>query len=114
MMKPGAWRIGAGVAVLLVMLLLATRLVPPYVRNLQFQHALTGVLQRATDSRGSDESVLKGVLEQAALRGLRVVPKDVHVRRAEDWLRVEVLYEVPVALPLYSVDLHFRPRARVP
>jgi hypothetical protein len=113
-MKPGAWRIGAGVAVLLVMLLLAMRLVPPYVRNLQFQLALSGVLQRATDSAGSDETIVKGVLEQAALRGLRVVPKDVHVRRAQGWLRVEVLYEVPVALPLYSVDLHFRPSARVP
>jgi hypothetical protein len=113
-MKPEAWRIGAGVTVLLLMLVLATRLVPPYVRNLQFQTALTGVLQRATDSAGSDETILKGVLEQAARLGLRIDPKDVHVRRAQGGFRVEVFYEVPVALPLYSVDLHFRPRARVP
>jgi hypothetical protein len=113
-MKPGAWRIAAGVTVLLLMLVLATRLVPPYARNLEFQNALTGVLQRATNSGGSDETVVKGVLEQAALLGLRVDPKDVHVRRAQGWLRIEVFYEVPVALPLYSVDLHFRPRARVP
>jgi hypothetical protein len=113
MMKPGAWRIGAGVTVLLLMILLATRLAPPYVRNLRFQNALTEVL-RAAGSAASEETILKGVLEQAALLGLRVDPKDVRVRRAQGSLRVEVLYEVPVALPLYSVDLHFRPRARVP
>jgi hypothetical protein len=113
-MKPGAWRIGAGVAVLLVMLLLAARLLPPYVRNLRFQTALTGVLQRATDSAGSDETVFKGVLEQAARLGLRVEAGDVRVRRAQGRLQVEVFYRVPVDLPLFTVDLHFRPRARVP
>ncbi len=33
------------------------------------------------------------------------------VRRAERRIQIEVLYEVQVTLPLYSVDLHFRPRA---
>lgn len=113
-MKPGAWRIAAGLTVLLVMLVLATRLLPPYVRNLEFQNAMTEVLQRATASDGSDETILKGVLEQAARLGLRVDPKDIRVRRAQGWLGVELRYEVPVGLPLYSVDLHFRPRARVP
>jgi hypothetical protein len=113
-MKPGAWRIAAGVAVLLVMLVLAARLLPPYLRNLEFQNALIGVLQRATDSKGSDEAILSGVLAQAARLGLRVNAKDVHVRRAQGRLEVEVVYEVPASLPLFSVDLHFRPRARVP
>ncbi len=113
-MKPGAWRIAAGVAVLLVMLVLATRLLPPTLRNLQFQNALTGVLQQATDSAGSDETILKGVLDQAARLGLSVNARDVHVKRAQGRLEVEVLYEVPVEPFLYSVDLHFRPRARVP
>lgn len=113
-MKPGAWRIAAGAAVLLVMLLLAARLLPPYVRNLEFQNALIGVLQRAIDSKGSDEAILSGVLAQAARLGLSVNAKDVHVRRAQGRLEVEVVYEVPASLPLFSVDLHFRPRARVP
>jgi hypothetical protein len=113
-MKPGAWRIAAGVTVLLVMLVLATQLLPPYVRNLEFQYAMAEVLQRAIASHGSDETILQGVLEQAARLGLRVDPKDVRVRRAQGWLQVELRYEVPVGLPLYSVDLHFRPSARVP
>jgi hypothetical protein len=113
-MKPGAWRIAAGVAVLLVMLVLAARLLPPYLRNLEFQNALIGVLQRAINSKGSDEAILSGVLEQAARLGLSVNAKDVHVRRAQGRLEVEVVYDVPASLPLFSVDLHFRPRARVP
>ena len=113
-MKPGAWRIGAGLAVLLVMLVLATRLLPPYLRNLQFQNALTGVVQRAADSAGSDATILEGVLEQAARLGLRVEAGDVRVRRAQGRLQVEVFYRAPVDLPLFTVDLHFHPRARVP
>jgi hypothetical protein len=113
-MKPGVWRIAAGVTVLLVMLALATRLLPPYVRNLQFQNALTGVLRQAADSAASDETILAGVLEQAARLGLRVEAQDVHVKRALGRLEVEVLYAAPAGLPLHSVDLHFRPRARVP
>ena len=113
-MKSGAWRIAAGVMVLLLMLVLASRLAPPYVRNLEFQNALPGVLERAVKSGGSDEAILKGVLEQAARLGLHIDPNDVHPRRAQGWLRVEVFYAVPVGLPLYSVDLHFRLRARVP
>ena len=113
-MKSGAWRTAAGVMVLLLMLVLAARLAPPYLRNLEFQNAMTEVLQRAAASDGSDAAILKGVLDQAARLGLRVDPKDVRVRRAQGWLQVELRYEVPVGLPLYSVDLHFRPRARVP
>jgi hypothetical protein len=113
-MKSGVWRIAAGVAVLLVMLVLAARLLPPYLRNLEFQNALIGVLQKAADSKGSDETIVFGVLEQAARLGLHVDGKDVRVRRAHGRLEVELRYDVPVGLPLYSVDLHFRPRVRVP
>jgi hypothetical protein len=113
-MKPGAWRIGAGLAVLLVMLVLATRLLPPYLRNLQFQNALPGVVQRAADSGGSDAAIVEGVLRQAARLGLRVEAGDVRMRRAQGRLQVEVFYRDPVDLPLFTVDLHFHPRARVP
>jgi len=113
-MKPGAWRIAAGVAVLLVMLVLVMTLLPPYLRNLQFQEALTGVLRKVAGSAGSDEAIVGGVMEQAARLSLRVDAKDIHVKRAQGRLEVEVMYEVPAGLPLYTVDLHFRPQARVP
>jgi hypothetical protein len=53
-------------------------------------------------------------MEQAARLSLRVDAKDIHVKRAQGRLEVEVMYEVPADLPLYTVDLHFRPQARVP
>jgi hypothetical protein len=113
-MKPGAWRIAAGVAVLLVMIVLVARLLPPYLRNLEFQNAMTGVLRQVADSKGTDETIVFGVLDQASRLGLHVDDKDIHVKRAQGRLEVEVFYDVPASLPLYSVDLHFRPRARVP
>jgi len=50
----------------------------------------------------------------AARLGIALRFESVILRRAHGRLELETLYVVPVSLPLYSVDLHFRPRARVP
>jgi hypothetical protein len=54
------------------------------------------------------------VVNAAARRALPVRSENVRVRRGAGRVEIEVLYEVPVGLPLYTVDLHFRPRAVVP
>ncbi len=104
----------AGAAALLVLILFAVRLLPPYWRNLEFQGLLEETAQQAAGSGERDESVRVKVVNAAARLGLRVGFDQVRLKRAPGRLEIEVLYVVPVELPLYSVDLHFRPRARVP
>ena len=113
-MKPGRWRIAAGVAALATLILFAAMLLPPYWRNLEFQRVLEATAQKAAASSEPDEPLRVEVVNAAARLGLSVGFEQVRVKRAQGRLEIEVLYVVPIELPLYSVDLHFRPRARVP
>ena len=113
-MKPGKWRIAAGAAALLVLVLFAARLLPAYWRNLAFQRALVEVAQQGAASEEADDGIRAKVINAAAGMGIAVGLGQVRIKRAQGRIEVEVLYDVPVDLPIYSVDLHFRPRARVP
>lgn len=113
-MRSGIWRIIGGVAVLLILAVITVRLLPAYVQNLRFQNALSVIVRQASESKSPDTMLLAQVLEQAARLGLPVHESDIRIRRAQGRIEIEVLYVVPERLPLYTVDLHFRPLARVP
>ena len=108
------WRIAAGAVVLLVLVVMAVRLLPAYALNLEFQRALTEIVERPATGATPDDVLRAEVVKRAARLGLPVRLEDVGVKRAERRIEIEVLYVVPVELPLYTVDLHFRPRASVP
>lgn len=108
------WRIAAGAAVLLVLVMMAVRLLPSYLRNLEFQRALAEIVQRPETATALDDMLRAEVINRAARLGLPVRLRDVGVTRSDRRIEIEVLYVVPVDLPLYTVDLHFRPRASVP
>ena len=112
--RPEWWRVVAGAAVLLLLALFAVRLLPAYLRNLEFQRALAEIVERPATRTTPDEALRAEVINRAAGLGLPVRLEDIGVKRAEGRIEIEVLYVVPVELPLYTVDLHFRPRASVP
>ena len=113
-MRPGTWRVAAGAVALALFILVAVRLVPAYWQNLEFQRVLEDVATEALTSGKSDEAVKIAAVNSAARLGLAVQFDKVTLRRAAGRLEVQALYVVPVDLPLYTVDLHFRPRVRVP
>ncbi len=113
-MKAGKWRIAAGIAALLVMALLGARLLPAYWRNLAFQRSLQNVAQQALSSGASDDQTRINAINAAAVMGIPLRLNQIRLRRAPNRLEIEVIYAVPLEIPLYSVDLHFRPRVRVP
>jgi hypothetical protein len=101
------WRVVAGVAVLVVLVLVGIALVPPYVENLQFQRYLNDAVQHPQ----SPEILQASIVNKAAQLGLPVHVGDVHVVRNGNGVRVEIVYVVRVDMPLYTVDLHFHPAA---
>ena len=113
-MKPVWLRMAAGAAALLLLVLVGIRLVPAYWRNLEFQRTLRDVATSSLASGATDEAVRVASVNAAAKLGIGVKFDDVALRRAHGRLEIEALYTVPVSLPLYAVDLHFRPRVRVP
>jgi len=100
--------------VLLLLALFAVRLLPAYLLNLEFQRALAEIVGRPATRTMLDDALRAEVVNRAARLGLPVRLRDVGVQRADRRIEIEVLYVVPVGLPLYTVDLHFRPRASAP
>ncbi|HSW48820.1 MAG TPA: hypothetical protein VLH09_01535 [Bryobacteraceae bacterium] len=113
-MKLAKWRLAAGVAALLVLALVVARLAPAYWRNLAFQRALMAVARESAPAETPDDAVRVKVVHAAAGMGIAVGLDQVRVRRAKGRLEIEVLYDVTAGLPYRLLDLHFRPRARVP
>ena len=104
-------RIAAAGLILAALALLATRLVPIYLRHLEFQRFVEQSARSVENRTRPDDLVRVQVLQKAAALGLPVRADNVHIRRSDDELRIEVRYVVRVDLPLYTVDLHFYPGA---
>jgi hypothetical protein len=105
------WRLAAGIAVLVVLAAVAVLLVPPYYENWKLQRYLDALAEDPAISTTAPDAVRDKIVKQAATLGLPVHSDDVRVTRQDGALRIEVLYIVKIDLPVYSVDLHFRPGA---
>ncbi len=104
-------RIAAGVAVLAVLGLFAAVMLPPYFRNLEYQRYLEDLAAHSDIHNSSAEIVRVSAANRAARMGLPVRLDQVRVQPSGERFLVEVRYFVRVDLPLYTVDLHFRPAA---
>jgi hypothetical protein len=104
-------RIAAAVLILAVFAFLGFRLVPVYLDNMRLQNYVEAMAQDAANQTRPDEALRVAVLEKAAFLGLPVVAENVHIKRSDDTMRIEVRYIVRVDLPVYTVDLHFYPGA---
>lgn len=105
------WRVAAGIGVLVVLVLVGVLLIPPYLENWKLQQYVSSVAHDAASAGRPNELVRALVVDKAAELGLPVHLADVRVSRPRGGVRIEVLYVVRVDLPVYTVDLHFRPRA---
>jgi hypothetical protein len=109
--NPRALRTIAGIAVLVLLGLIAIRLIPPYVENFRLQQYVNDLAADAATASQAPESIRASIVHKAAELGLPVRDADVRVTRTETVFKIQVLYLVHVDLPGYSVDLHFRPAA---
>jgi len=105
------WRIAAGAGVLVVLTLIAVLLAPPYYHDWQLQRYMRALVHDQARANRSADLVRALVVDRAAALGLPVRTADVHVTRSKDTVKIEVLYIVHIDLPMYMVDLHFRPGA---
>jgi hypothetical protein len=104
-------RMAAGVAVLLVLAVVAVFLVPPYVANWKLQRYVNELIDDPATASQPPEVVRSRVVSKAASLGLPLHAEDVQVRPSGRALRIDALYVVHVDVAGYSVDLHFRPAA---
>jgi hypothetical protein len=105
------WRIAAGIAVVLAILLFAIVFTPIYYHNLQLQTFVANLTQTAAGQTPADDALRTRVLAKANSLNLPVKADDVHILRTSEGLRIDVRYFVTVNLPGYTVNLHFYPGA---
>lgn len=112
-MRSGAqvWRVGAGVAVLLLMLTIGLFLIPPYIENWKLQSFINQIAEDPGTVKKPAEVIRANIVDKAATLGLPVHIDNVHVTKNGDAYKIDVLYVVHVDLSMYTVDLHFRPAA---
>lgn len=105
------WRMVAAFGVLAALLAFAAMFAPIYYRNLELQNFVSGVAQRVENQTNSDDVLRTWVLDKAHELDLPVKEDNVHVIRSKEGVHIDVRYFVRVALPGYTVDLHFYPGA---
>ncbi len=103
----------AGLLVLGGACLLCLKLLPVYWSAWRFQQYLRELAADA-DAQRPEEWLRARLVSRAADLGLPVRGDQVRLARQGDRLLIEVRYVAPVRLALYTVDLHFRPRAGSP
>lgn len=106
-----ALRTAAGVAVLLVLVLIGVLLLPPYVQNWKLQRFVNELHDDPALVKQSPDAIRVRVLNRAAELGLPVHSEDIRVTPSENAVRIDVLYVVHIDMAGYTVDLHFRPAA---
>jgi hypothetical protein len=104
-------RLIAGVAVLLILIVLGIFLIPPYATNWKLQTYVNGLAEDSSTAKRPAEAVRTLVVNKAATLGIPVNGDDVHVAISEGMVKIDVLYLVEVNVAGYAVDLHFRPTA---
>jgi hypothetical protein len=107
--RTNRWRIAAGIGVLVLFVLIGILLAPPYYHDWELQRYLHALAHDPATGNRSTNLVQALVVDKAASLGLPVRTADVHVLRVKDKIQIEVLYIVHIDLPVYTVDLHFRP-----
>jgi hypothetical protein len=90
---------------------MGVRLLPVYIDNMRLQSYVERIAQDAENRTRPDDALRVAVLDKAAFLGLPVKAENVHIKRSEDGLRIDVRYIVRVDFPMYTVDLHFYPGA---
>jgi hypothetical protein len=109
--RTNGWRIAAGVALLVLLALLAVLLTPPYYENWKLQRYLSALAHDPASAHRSSDLLRALVVDKAAGMGIPVRTGDVHVTQGPNSTRIEVLYVIHIDLPVHTVDLHFRPAA---
>ncbi len=110
-MTARAPRLIAGAAVLLILIVLAVVLIPPYAANWKLQSYVNDLVEDSSTAKRPAEAVRMQVINKAAALGLPVNGDDVHVAISEGAVKIDVLYIMQVSMAGYAVDLHFRPGA---
>lgn len=102
-------RVAAGIAVLVILLVITIVLTPAYIENWKLQRYVNELIDDPATASLPLEVTRARIVSKASELGLPVHNEDVQVTHFQKAIRIDVLYRVPVDVAGYTVYLHFRP-----
>lgn len=101
-----------GLAIVIVTVFLAIRLMPPYIANYQFQDYIDNTARTATYSAISQADLKKEIVARARELGITLQDRQLEVQKVRGGsVSIRSTYDVPVDLVARQVVLHFEPSA---
>ena len=97
------------VALAVLAIYLAFKLVPPYVSEYQLQDKMQELARFGIVNHYSDEQIRENVFKVAQDLDLPAKREDIKVTVTQSIVRISLEYTVPVDLLFYSTELHFSP-----
>jgi len=101
-----------GLVVLLLAGLVAYKLIPVKVKAADLRETVVNEARSAGQLK--DPTLLGNIVNKGKLLGLPVAPEDVKIRRANNYIYIDVEYTVPVEFPGYTYQWHFEHHAENP
>lgn len=96
-------------AVAVLGIFLAFKLVPPYVSEYQLQDKMQELARFGIVNHYTDEQIRDNVFKVVQDLDLPAKREDIKVTVTQSIVRISLEYTVPVDLLFYSTDLHFSP-----
>jgi len=101
-----------GLAIIVVTIFSAIRLLPPYIANYQFQDYIDNTARTATYSPVSEADLRKEIMTRARQFGITLPDRQLEVHKVRGGtVTIKATYDVPVDLIARQVVLHFEPSA---
>ena len=97
------------VAIIVVVLYLAVKLVPPFVAEYQLQDKMQEQARFGIVNRYTDEQIRDNVFKEVQDLEIPAKREDIKVAITASGVKITLDYTVPVDLLFYSTELHFSP-----
>ncbi|MGH9531087.1 MAG: DUF4845 domain-containing protein [Terriglobales bacterium] len=97
------------VGIVVAMVYVAFRLVPPYFNNYQFQDALESEARLASYGQKSEQEIRDIIAKKATEFSIPLTADQINVQRSGNEVQISAKYTIHVDLPGYPLDLKFEP-----
>lgn len=96
-----------GVLVLVAVVLVIYKVVPPYFANQELQDAVTEEARINTYTPKTEDDMRSTIFRKAQDLDIPITRDQIQVQRASNGVSISVAYTVHVDLPAYPLDLNF-------
>jgi hypothetical protein len=106
----GALRAIIWTAILLIFVFVCFKIIPPYYANYEFEDWLKTQVPFLMVNHTTDDALVAAIIKETKSEGIVVTKENIKIiQNSSQGVNVQIDYNVPVDLIVYSTNLHFAP-----